>query len=77
MHPVSEARIGQILNPIPMSESAAPEVAWERISLEQVVNPRYASGTYPGPERRAQGYIVADVIDSTFLAQQAEAEPQR
>jgi len=79
MHPVSEARISQILNPAPMSTGAAPEIAGEEISLDQVVNPRFASGAYTGPERRAQGYLIADVVvDSPSLhGRHPGTEPRR
>ena len=79
MHPVSEARIGQILNPVPMSTGSGPESSTEQISLQQIVTPRYASGAYTGPERRAQGYLIADVLmdPPTLQGQQAEAERRR
>lgn len=59
MHPTSQQIIGQILNPTPASDASQPTAPGTRMTLEQIVQPK---GTYSGPERRAQGTLVAEVI---------------
>lgn len=64
MDPRSEHLIGQILNPVAMgSGPATPEDPAARVSAEQVVLPSHACGGYTGPERRAQGYLIAEVVE--------------
>ena len=80
MHPVSESLIGQILNPAPMSGEPGGEAGGERVTLEQIVTPPGQKGAaYAGPERRAQGYLVAEVIpESPALDRQSpEFDPPR
>lgn len=61
--------IGQILNPVPMSAAPAASRPATRISLEEIVHPPYACGAYTGPERRAQGYLIAEVIEEAPASQ--------
>lgn len=64
MDPRSERLISQILNPVAMGSGAAtPENPAARMSLEEIVQPSYACGGYTGPERRAQGYLIAEVVE--------------
>ena len=79
MHPISEALIGQILNPSPMRENAGAEAAATPVTLEQIVAPAGQPASYAGPERRAQGYLVAEILsDSPAVNGQApEFDPPR
>lgn len=64
MDPRSEQIIGQILNPSPLASGAAPESASTPITFEQILNPSApASAGYAGPERRAQGYLIAETVE--------------
>lgn len=63
MDPRSEHLIRQILNPVPMGSVPMPTAAPTFVSARQVVHPLYACGGYTGPERRAQGYLIAEVVE--------------
>jgi hypothetical protein len=71
MDPTSESAIGQILNPASMSEAQGEQPASEPVTLEQIVAPQGGPGPYTGPERRAQGYLVAEVLPDPALDRQA------
>ena len=60
----SEKIIRQIVSPEGVPDAEQPEAASEPMSLAQIVYPRApeASG-YIGPERRAQGYLIAEVVE--------------
>jgi hypothetical protein len=80
MDPVSETHIGKILNPAPIAGEVGQEAESAPVSLEEIVAPggEQASG-YTGPERRAQGYLIAEVLpDSPALDRQSpEFDPPR
>lgn len=60
----SEKIIGQIVSPDGAPAEESPEAAAEPMSLAQVVYPRSPkAGGYAGPERRAQGYLIAEVVE--------------
>jgi hypothetical protein len=60
----SEKIIRQIVSPEGIPAAETPEVASEPMSLEQIVHPRSPdAGGYTGPERRAQGYLIAEVVE--------------
>jgi hypothetical protein len=60
----SEKIIRQIVDPEGVPAAETPETTAEPMSLAQIVYPRSpeASG-YAGPERRAQGYLIAEVVE--------------
>ena len=60
----SEKIIRQIVSPDGGPAAEQSEPASEPMSLAQIVYPRSpeASG-YIGPERRAQGYLIAEVVE--------------
>ena len=62
MDPSSQARLEQILNPVPMSAEPHPVASSGLVEMESIVQPRYPAGIYAGPERRAQGYLIAEVV---------------
>lgn len=62
MHPISQTRISQILNPTGQATAPTPAAPAARITLEQIVQPHPRASTYTGAERRAQGYLIAEVI---------------
>lgn len=62
MDRVSKSVIGQTLNPVPMSGASDQEAASEPVALEQIVTPDAPPAAYTGPERRAQGYLVAEIL---------------
>lgn len=60
----SEKIIRQIVSPEGVAAEASPEAAAEPMSLGQIVYPRSPeAGGYAGPERRAQGYLIAEVVE--------------
>lgn len=60
----SEKIIRQIVSPEGVPDAERPEPASEPMSLSQVVFPRSAEPSgYVGPERRAQGYLIAEVVE--------------
>jgi hypothetical protein len=60
----SEKIIRQIVSPESIPAAEAPEAASEPMSLAQIVYPRSPeAGGYAGPERRAQGYLIAEVVE--------------
>lgn len=63
----SEEIIGQIVNPTPTagaeSDAGAGATA-EPIDIVQIVSPQSPNpGVYMGPERRAKGYLIAEVVE--------------
>ena len=79
MHPDSESLLARILNPAPMAEEAVPEPASSPVTLQQIVAPEAPPAPYAGPERRARGYLVAEILpDSPPVDGQApEFDPPR
>jgi hypothetical protein len=60
----SEKIIRQIVSPEGAPAAETPEGASEPMSLSQIVYPRSPeAGGYAGPERRAQGYLIAEVVE--------------
>ena len=60
----SEKIIRQIVSPEGIPAAETPEGASEPMSIEQIVHPGAAgAGGYAGPERRAQGYLIAEVVE--------------
>lgn len=57
MHPESHRLISQILEPSGTAPQRSVEASFP-MSFEQIVAPR---GGYSGPERRAQGALVAEI----------------
>lgn len=64
-----ESLIGRILSPAPTSGPAVPDVpptgvpAEERGALEETG--AGVPAPYTGPERRAQGYLIAEILPDT------------
>lgn len=69
MDPRSTRLIGQILNPVPMGTAPAMSPPSTRMSVAEIVQPPHACGAYTGPERRAQGYLIAEVIEEAPASQ--------
>jgi hypothetical protein len=60
----SEKIIRQIVDPEGVPVAETPEATAEPMSLAQIVYPRSPeAGGYAGPERRAQGYLIAEVVE--------------
>lgn len=60
----SEKIIRQIVSPEGVPAAESPEAAAEPMSLAQIVYPRSPqAGGYAGPERRAQGYLIAELVE--------------
>ena len=69
MHSASERFIGHILQPRPLAPAPpqAPLSPGAAFTMMQVVQPQFCAGgtqprPYTGPERRAQGMLIAEVI---------------
>jgi hypothetical protein len=61
----SEKIIRQIVSPEGAPAAESPEASAEPMSLAQIVYPRSPeAGGYAGPERRAQGYLIAEVVEA-------------
>ena len=72
MDRVSKSDIGPILNAAPMPEASDQETAAAPVTLAQIVTPAGEAAAYTGPERRAQGYLVAEILpDSPAVDGQA------
>ncbi|MBW3629137.1 MAG: hypothetical protein KY464_07550 [Gemmatimonadetes bacterium] len=57
----SESLLGRILSE-PISAQQAEESQEAGVTLEEIVARRAAGAVYSGPERRAQGYLIAEVL---------------
>lgn len=77
MHRESESVIGQILAPDPTSAQQAEESGAARVALEEFAGPGAAGAAYSGPERRAQGYLIAEILPDSPPAKGQEPEFDR
>lgn len=75
MHPVSQSRIGQILSPTGQAATPSPAASPSRVTLEQIVHPRADGSPYAGPERRAQGYLIAEPLPGAPAVDSPPAGP--
>ena len=62
MEPVSESLSGQTPDPALGSEASHQEPGATPVPPEQSESPAAGQAVYSGPERRAQGYLVAEIL---------------
>jgi len=62
MEPVSESLSGQTPDPAPGAEACHQEPSVPSAAAEQSESPAVGPAVYSGPERRAQGYLVAEIL---------------
>jgi hypothetical protein len=62
MQPEREPLVDVILEPAPLSDLPGAQPSGPRSAGEQPVAPGAPGTVYCGPERRAQGYLVAEIV---------------
>lgn len=79
MHRDGESVTGQILGSEPISTQQAAENEEAPVTLEEIVAPRAVGPVYSGPERRAQGYLIAELLPDSppVSGQEPELDRQR
>lgn len=76
MHPDGESLTGQILSAESILTQQAEEKEEAPLTLEEIAA-RAAPAGYSGPERRAQGYLIAEILPEFPPAGGQEPEPDR
>lgn len=72
MDPRSQQIIQQILEPSPMGSAPVEQSASAPFTMEQIVQPGAPASSYTGPERRAQGYLIAEEVVEPQIPRGAE-----
>ena len=62
MNPVGEPLNGQTPQPAPNPDASDQQAGNALATPEQSVTPTGEPAVYSGPERRAQGYLVAEIL---------------